>query len=404
MLLHFFCPQCKSLVPPLGVQQRCAGCGSVLVARYDYRAIGAKLAKDDLNSRAQSIWRYQELLPVMDETSIVSLGEGLSPIIPLRQLGKNLNSAQLFMKDDSVMPLGSFRSRLASVIISKAKEEMVQTVVARAGQLEAFAIAAYAARADINAVLLVRRDALGEACEQNILSTGASLYTYEHSEAEALQKVEKSALAHGWLNASAFHDPYRLEGAKTIGFEIAEIFEWQLPDVIILPALGGTLLAGIYRAMRDLIALGWVANKLPRLVAVQSETVNPLVDAWEAKKLGLPIEEREGGEIGFNEKVDFINQSAYLALDAVYKSLGKVLAVSPEDVLHARLLLAEKEGTIASAAGASTLAAGLKLDAEGWIKRGERVLLYNPEGSLISAGPGIGGGIATPVDESFLGK
>lgn len=397
MLLHFFCPQCKSLVPPLGLSQRCNACGSVLVAGYDYKAIGDKLGQADLYSRARTIWRYQELLPVMDEASIVSLGEGLSPVIPLLEAGKAMQAAQLFIKDDSVMPLGSFRSRLASVVVSKAREEMVGTIAACSSQLEAFSLAAYAARAGIGAVLLVRRAALGEACEQNILGTGASLYTYECDEAEALSLVDESSAARGWLNATAFYEPYRLEGAKSIGFEIAEIFEWHVPDVIVVPALGGTILAGIYRAMRDLIALGWVENKLPRLVAVQSEERNPLVEAWEAKKLSLPIEERAGGEIGFSEKVDFVNQSEYLALDAVYKSFGKALAVSRDEAAQARLTLAKSEGMIASAAGASTLAAALKLDAAGWIRRGERVLLYNPEGALISAGPFMTGGAAKTI-------
>lgn len=402
MLRHFFCPQCKSLVPPLGLQQRCLICGSVLVAGYDYKAIGEKLVPADLYSRARNIWRYQELLPVMDEASIVTLGEGLSPVIPMLQIDKNMQAARLFMKDDSVMPLGSFCSRLASVICSKAKEEMVQTIVARAGQLEAFAVAAYAARADIHAVLLVQRDALSEACEQNILSTGASLYTYEHNDAEALLLVEASARAKGWFNASAFYEPYRLEGAKTIGFEIAEIFDWQLPDVIIAPAQGGTVLAGIYRAMRDLIALGWVESKMPRLVAVQTDASHFLVEAWEAKKLYVPIEEHEGGEIGFNEKVDFINQSEYLALDAIYKSFGMALTVSDDEILRARLLLAENEGVISSAAGASTLAAAIKLDAEDWIKRGEKVLLYNPEGALISAGASPSIGKARAIGDGLL--
>lgn len=397
MLRHFLCPQCKSLTTPQGLKQRCLNCGSVLVAGYDYAAIGRQLRPDDLQSRARTIWRYQELLPVMDEASIVSLGEGFSPVLPLPQVGKNLQASRLFIKDDSVMPLGSFRSRLASVVVSKAREEMAETITARAGQLEAFALAAYAARAGLGAVLIVRHDTLTELFEQSILSTGAELFTYECADAEADAQVDDNARLNGWFNASAFNHPYRLEGAKSIGLEIAEVFEWRLPDIIIVPASGGTVLAGIYRAMRDLIALGWVEDRLPRLVAVQTKEPALLVHAWQAKKLSIPINE-EDGELDFGEPVEFTHQAEYLALDAIYKSFGMALAVSEEQVAEARQLLSLNEGMICSASGASTLAAALKLDADGWIKHGESVLLYNPEGTLISSGPAMpGGGSALPM-------
>lgn len=401
MLRHFFCPQCQAVQPPLGLHQRCPACGSVLVAGYDYAVVKRKLGPGDLPARARTIWRYQELLPVVDEANIVSLGEGLSPVLALRRLDGGVNASHLFMKDDSVLPLGSFRCRLASVCVSKAREEMAATLTARAGQHEAFALAAYAARAGIGAVLAVRREELTEPFERGILSTGATLFSYECGDAEADALVGESAAARGWFNATAFYHPYRLEGAKSVGLEIAEIFEWKPPEVIVVPALGGTVLAGIYRAMRDLAALGWIRNRMPRLVAVQPEERAHLVEAWEAKELSVPIRE-EGGGIGFGETVEFRSQSGYLALDALYKSFGRACAVGRNDLQCARLQLARQEGLICSAAGAAALAAALKLDAEGWIRRGERVLLYNPEGCLISDGPVLSGAKSKPLGKGLL--
>lgn len=386
MLRQFFCPQCKSVFPPSGLKQRCLNCGSVLVAGYDYQNIKTRVSPGDLQSRAHSIWRYQELLPVVDEGNIISLGEGFSPVLPLRRVGENTRVSHLLIKDDGIMPLGSFRSRLASVTLSKAAEEMVKVVAARAGQVEAFALAAYAARAGIGAVLVVRRDALQEPFEQNILASGASLFTYDCPDAEADALVNECAMVQGWFNASPFHNPYRLEGAKSIGLEIAEIFEWRLPDVIVVPAVGGTVLAGIYRALRDLISLGWVQNKLPRLVAVQAEGRALLVEAWKERKLSVPIIE-QGDELGFGEKVEFISQAEYLALDAIYKTFGIAVAVSAAEAAEAQALLLLNEGMVSSVSGAATLAAALKLDEQGWFNRGERVLLYNPEGSLTPALP-----------------
>lgn len=390
MLRHFLCPQCKSATPPRGLKQRCPTCGGVLAAGYDYPSIMEKLSPAALQGRTRSIWRYRELLPVMNEAGIVSLGEGGSPVLPLRQVGKNMQASGLFIKDDSVMPLGSFRSRLASVTLSKAKEEMVETITARTGQMEALTLAAYAARAGIGAVLAVRRDALQNQFERSILATGASLFVYECGDSEADAQVNESALAHGWFNASVFHHPYRLEGAKSIGLEMAEFFEWRLPDVIIVPAGGGTILAGIYRAIRDLISLGWVENKLPRLVAVQSGERHPLVEAWRAKKFSTPVSGKNGGP-GFGENADFASQAECLALDVLYTSSGAAVDVSAAEADEARLLLSLNEGMIISVAGASALAAALKLDTEGWIKRGERVLLHNPEGAFIATGPSMPG-------------
>lgn len=385
MLRHFFCPQCKSVFPSSVLVQRCTGCGSVLVARYDYQAISEKLAPDDLKQRAHNIWRYRELLPVLDEANIVSLAEGMSPVVALQSLAREINVSRLFIKDDSVMPLSSYRSRMASVSVSKAREERVPAIIARVPQVEALTLAAYAARAGLGAVLMIRREMLDEDCKHAILGSGASLFTYDYSEPEADAVVERTARAHGWFDASALHGPYRLEGAKSIGLEIAEAFDWQPPDVIVVPATGGTVLAGIYRAMRDLAALGWMEGRLPRLVAVQPENECPLVDAWKDKKLSRPIDELEGN-IGFGEDVEFRRQVEYLALDSIYKSLGAAVAVSVDEVDAARRLFARREGIISSATGASTLAGTLRLAREGWIKRGERVLVYNPEGNFVPGG------------------
>lgn len=394
----FFCPRCQATRPSSGLAQRCALCGSVLVARYDYATIGERLTPDDLVGRTKTIWRYRELLPVLDEANIVSLGEGFSPVLALQSTAKEMRISRLFMKDDSVMPLGGFRSRLASVSVSKAREELAPAIIARAGQHEALALAAYAARAGLAAVLLVREDALDDIYEHKILSSGAALFTYTSSDAEAAELAWRSAQMHGWFNASAFYEPYRLDGAKSIGLEIAEVFEWDLPDVILVPAVGGTVLAGIYRAMRDLIELGWIDGRLPRLVAVQPKDSCLLYEAWSDKRLSAPIREGEEG-MGFAENVEFANQAEYLALDAIYKSFGAAVSIGLDATARASRLLAEGEGLFVTAAGASTLAAAVKLSSQGWIKPGERVLLYNPEGYFAGDTPLAEGLYARPAPE-----
>lgn len=384
MLSHFYCPQCKIRIPDTGILQRCSVCGSVLVARYDYITIKNRLDPEGLCSRAKSIWRYLELLPLHDEANIVTLGESVAPVIALGNLSKIIGLSHLFIKNDSCMPFSSGRSRLAAITLSKAKEEGVAAVIARCDAREAFIIGAYAARAGVNAVLVVRKNLLSATDEQNILSTGATLFSYENSQSEIEALVERSATAHGWFNITPFYEPYRLEGAKSFGLELAEDFCWEVPDVIVLPVFEGAVLAGVYRAMRDLIALGWIKKRLPRLVAVQMDDYAPLVEAWRAKKLHIPSKEKADA-IAFGTCVEFRNQAEYLSLDAVYKSLGAAVSVPLEAAKEKQQMLLRHEGVIVSLSGAATLEAACQLKEEGWIKRSDRVLLYNAEADILPA-------------------
>ncbi len=382
-LRHFFCPQCQTRYPAAKLNQRCAKCGSTMMSRYDYEGIKRNLAKQDLASRSQTLWRYKELLPVFDESNIVSLGEGMSPVLRLPRLEAVLQARELFIKDDSRLPCNSVRARVASVTVSKALELGARALIARTTCMEGLAWATYASRAGLALILLVAKDEVEENYKNAILKTGASLLLYEGAQAEADALAEKTATDYGWLNASAYYEPYRLEGKKTIGLEMAEQFEWNLPEVIICPVGGGGTLASIYKALRELGGIGWIPPQLPRLVAVQPERFAPIVRAFNSKQRVALIPEHDG-DINFDEDVEFSRQSSYIAMDGIYKTVGCAVSVTVEETTAAGCILASREGMLCEEKGQLAMAAAIKLARSGWIKKSDRVLLYNPEGAVFN--------------------
>ena len=375
---HLSCPKCKATYASEVIHQLCR-CGAPLLVNYDLAQVKAVFAKPMLRDREPTLWRYRELLPVKDPAHIISLGEGMTPLLPLKRLGAQLKMPNLFLKDEGIIPTGTFKARGAAVGVSRAKELGVRVLAMPTNGNAGAAWAAYCAPAGIRAVIVMPEDAppipRGECA-----IAGATLYLVNGLISDAGRIVAQAVADYDWYDASTLKEPYRIEGKKTMGLELAEQFGWRMPDVILYPTGGGVGIIGIYKALIELKALGWVEGKLPRLVAVQATGCAPIVKAFEAKRpdsifwegaktcaFGITVPKAIGD---------------FLVLDAVYRTDGCAVAVSDEALIEASALLAKTEGTFICPEGAATLSAAMQLADRGWIKPHETVVLLNTGSGL----------------------
>jgi threonine synthase len=327
-----------------------------------------------LLSREPSLWRYHELLPVRAPEQIISLGEGWTPLLPLRRIGAMVGLDSLFVKDEGVIPTGSFKARGAAVGVSRARELGVKTLALPTNGNAGGAWATYAARAGIEAVI-VMPEAAPAITRNECAISGARLFLVNGLISDAGAIVGRAIQTHGWYDASTLKEPYRIEGKKTMGYEIAEQFHWDVPEVILYPTGGGVGIIGIYKALRELQQLGWIGERLPRLVAVQAEGCAPLVRAWqEGKSASTAWENATTIAFGINVPKAL---GDFLVLEAVRKTHGCAVAVSDEELLRAQQALAASEGLFVCPEGAATFVAARKLRETGWIGQGERVVLLN---------------------------
>lgn len=375
---HLECPKCKATYDSGKVVQLC-DCGSPLLVRYYLDQIKKALRKEDLINRRFDLWRYRELLPVKNEENIVCLGEGMTPLLRLKSLGKEINMPNLYLKDEGIIPTGTFKARGAAVGVSMAKELGIKVLAMPTNGNAGAAWAVYCATAGIQAVIVMPEDAppipRGECA-----IAGASLYLVKGLISDAGKIVAKAVADYGWFDASTLKEPYRIEGKKTMGLEIAEQFGWKLPDVILYPTGGGVGIIGIYKALLELQEMGWIEGKFPRLVAVQSTGCAPIVKAWEEKKTESMF--WEGAQtLAFGITVPKAIGD-FLVLDAIYKTDGCAVAVEDNDILKAEALLASREGTFICPEGAATLSAAMQLQKTGWIKPEEKVVLLNTGSGL----------------------
>jgi threonine synthase len=354
-------------------------CGAPLLVEYDLDRVKNAFKKGMLKNREPTLWRYRELLPVKNKTNIVSLGEGMTPLLPLKKLGPRVDIPYLYLKDEGIIPTGTFKARGAAVGVSRAKELGVKVLAMPTNGNAGAAWAAYCAPAGIEAVIVMPKDAppipRGECA-----IAGATLYLVEGLISDAGKIVAQAVAEHGWFDASTLKEPYRIEGKKTMGLELAEQFDWEMPDVILYPTGGGVGIIGIYKALMELKEMDWVKGRLPRLVAVQATGCAPIVKAFEAKR---PDSDFWGGArtCAFGITVPKA-LGDFLVLDAIYKTDGCAIAVSDEELLDASALLARTEGTFICPEGAANLSAAIKLQQSGWIKPEERVVLLNTGSGL----------------------
>jgi threonine synthase len=371
---HLECSRCGATYEPERLHQLCTACGAPLLVRYDLAKLRGSLNKDRWVQRPANLWRYHELLPLREPEHAVSLGEVITPLLPLTRLGNALGFSRLFLKDEGLNPGGTFKSRGAAVGVSKAKELGIQKFAMPTNGNAGAAWALYAAKAGIEALIVMPADApvipRGE-CS----IAGARLYLVDGLISDAGKIVASLVNDQGFMDASTLKEPYRIEGKKTMGLEIAEQLGWELPDVILYPTGGGVGLIGIYKALIELRELGWIGEKFPRLVAVQAEGCAPIVKAWQEGKAASEFWEN-AKTIAFGITVPKA-LGDFLVLDALYKTAGCAVAVSDADIIASQGQLARTEGLFVCPEGAATLAAAKSLLATGWIRPEERVVLLN---------------------------
>jgi threonine synthase len=354
--------------------------GAPLLARYDLEQVRGTVTRDEIAARPPTLWRYHEVLPVRDPRHVTTLGEGMTPLLPLPAYGASIGVPGLLMKDEGLIPTGTFKARGAAVGVSRARELGVKAVAMPTNGNAGAAWSVYAARAGLGSLIVMPVDA-PEITRRECVAAGAELYLVDglinHAGALVKAAVEERA---GYQEVSTLKEPYRIEGKKTMGYEIAEQLGWTVPDVILYPAGGGVGLIGIHRAMLEMQELGWIGDRLPRLVAVQAAGCPPIVDAFEA---GLDESTLKDGThtLAFGINVPKA-LGDFLVLRGVRESDGTAVAVSDDAILAELGALAAAEGTWICPEGAACLAATRQLRESGWIAEHEQVVVLNTGAGL----------------------
>lgn len=370
---HLECSRCGASYESEQLVNLCR-CGGPLLVRYDLEKVKDHLTKDEMACRKPDLWRYRELLPVRESGNIVSMGEGMTPLLKLNQLGEELDLSSLYVKDEGLLPTGSFKARGAAVGVSRAKELGVRAVAMPTNGNAGGAWSAYCARAVIESIIVMPTSAPA-IHRTECAVTGAKLFLVDGLISDAGGIVGRAVAERGYYDVSTLKEPYRIEGKKTMGLEIAEQFDWKLPDVIVYPTGGGVGIIGIHKALKELQEIGWVGEKLPRLVAVQAEGCAPIVKAWRDNKSESEFWP-DAHTVAFGLTVPKAIGD-FLVLRAIYETEGRALEVSDEDILKAVKTIAAKEGLFICPEGAATFCAAAQLARDGWIKPDETVVLLN---------------------------
>lgn len=378
-LVHLACSECGAKVDARQIQTYCQVCQAPYVAVYDLTRAAERLDRDRVGALS-GMWRWFPLLPVQEVEHIITLGEGNTPLLHLSNLAGDWGLEGLFLKDESLNPTGSFKARGMATAVSRAKELGVRRVVIPTAGNAGGAMAAYAARAGMGACIFMPADTPRPIVEECRI-TGAEVTLVDGLISDAGRLAGQLAGQAGWFDLSTFKEPYRLEGKKIMGYELAEAFAWRLPDVILYPTGGGTGLVGLWKAFFELEALGWLeTSQKPRMVAVQAEGCAPVVKAFhdQAERCDTwPSAETMAA--GLRVPRPFADR---MILRVLRESRGEALAVSDEQIRSAQRLLAGREGIFTAPEGAATLAGLQKLLSEGKIRKNERVVLLNTGSGL----------------------
>jgi threonine synthase len=379
-LSHLKCSGCGKVYSHQELHTFCPVCQSPLLSIYDLKNAKEHLDREEVSRRPKGMWRWGELLPVLDVKNQVFLGEGDTPLLSLPRLKKALGLSNLYVKDESANPTGSFKARGLAAAISKAKELGVEKVIIPTAGNAGGAMAAYAARAGLRAHIFMPKDTPFANMEESRMA-GAEVVLVDGLISDAAGMAGEKARAEGWFDVSTFKEPYRVEGKKVMGYELAETFGWELPDVIIYPTGGGTGLVGMWKAFAELEELGWLENtKRPRMVSVQAAGCAPVVKAFQA---GAPFcdfwTNAQTVASGLRVPKSFAD---HLILEDLYDSHGTAIAVSDESILQSQKQLASLEGIFAAPEGAATLAALKELLQQGWLDPEERIVLFNTGSGL----------------------
>jgi threonine synthase len=374
LLTHLECTRCGRVLAADRLQTVCPTDGGVLYARYDLGRAARELDRDEVARRPHGLWRLPELMPVQDPSNIVTLGEGSSPLLPLRRVGERLGLPRLWAKDESLNPTGSFKARGLSAAVSRAKElGATRLSIPTAGNAGS-ALAAYGARAGMPVDVYMPGDT------PTLFKVEAQAYGATVHEVDGLIDLAGAlagsrAADTGGFAVATLKEPYRVEGKKTMGYELAQAFQWRLPDVIIYPTGGGVGLLGMWKGFAELEALGWIGPERPRMVCVQSEGCAPLVRAWEE---GAERAARWDGASTYASGIRVPQAIGdYLALRILRESGGIALAVTDGEMAAHALMLGALEGVFAAPEGGATLAALRRLRESGDVGPEDRVVLFN---------------------------
>jgi len=374
-LTDLHCYDCKQTYDASQIQTYCPDCQAPLIVNYDLAAARRDLDRDAFCSRPSGMWRWRELLPVHEQENMIHLGEGDTPLLHLPHLGSSMGLTQLYVKDESINPTGTFKARGLAAAVSKAKELGIHKIIIPTAGNAGGAMAAYAARGGLEAYIFMPRDT-PEANIKESRIAGATVILIDGLISEAAGMAGEKAQAEGWFDVSTFKEPYRAEGKKIMGYELAEDFGWELPDVIIYPTGGGTGLVGMWKAFKEMAAIGWLENdQRPRMVAVQADGCAPVIKAFKSGSSFCDF--WMGAQTlasGLRVPKSFADQ---IILNDLRDSNGNAVAVSDEAIMEAQKKLAYEEGIFAAPEGAATLAGLEQLVQDGWVQPDEKVVLFN---------------------------
>lgn len=358
------------------IPQNLSDDGATLFARYDLDAVRENVNPDVIARHAPDLWRYHELLPVRDPDRVHGFGEGMTPLIDLPRLGRSLGMSRLKLKDESPLPTGTFKARGAAVGVARASELGISRIAMPTNGNAGAAWASYGARYGIELTAIQPIDAPRiNRSESSYM--GADLSLIDGLISDAGKAIAQLVTRGEHFDVSTLKEPYRVEGKKTMGLEIAEQLGWRVPDVILYPTGGGVGLIGIYKALRELQELGWIAaDKMPRMVSVQAEGCDPVVRAFESGAENVePMTDTATIAFGVNVPSPVLGGPSVLG--AVRSTQGLAVRVSDEDALAALHAIAEEEGVLPCPEGAMTIAAAGALRRSGWIAQDDEVVLLN---------------------------
>ncbi len=377
-LTHLECSSCQARYDA-GKPWNLCQCGAPLLVRYDLAAARQGWSREWLASGPSSMWRYAPVLPVSQPSALVTLGEGWTPLVKASGFGASLGMENLWLKDEGLNPTGSFKARGLSCAISMCKELGIGKVALGSAGNAASATAAYAAAAGIEAHIFMPAD-VPQANYIECKSFGARVTLVDGLISDCGRMVAERKDAEGWFDMNTLKEPYRIEGKKTMGYEVAEQFRWRLPKAILYPTGGGVGLIGMWKAFEELEALGWTAGERPRMIAVQAEGCAPVVRAFEEKKDRCEFWQN-ASTVAAGLRVPKPLGDA-LILNAVRESGGTCVAVSDRAALEAGAKLARLDGVFAAPEGAACFAALGRLIETGQIQRDDDVLVYNTGAGL----------------------
>jgi|SRR5579872_5701616 len=377
-VIQLECSLCARRFEPNQIHNLCA-CGGTLYVRYDLDAIKATWTRDQVRSARSDLWRYLPVLPPQRAESIVSLGEGMTPLIRARRLGAAIGAQNLWVKDEGLNPTASFKARGMTTAITMAKELGIRKIAIPSAGNAASAAAAYAAGAGLEAHIFMPKD-VPQSNYIECKTLGAKVTLVDGLISDCGRIVAERKDSEGWFDMSTLKEPYRVEGKKTMGYEVAEQFGWELPDAIFYPTGGGVGMIGMWKAFDELEQLGWIGARRPKMIAVQAAGCQPIVRAFEQHASSSEFWQN-ASTVASGLRVPK-PLGDVLILNILRESAGTAIAVNDDDILDAGRELASLEGIFAAPEGAACVTAARKLIANRFLRPDDRIVLYNTGSGL----------------------